>query len=158
MITVDITWMVCDPGGLCCCVCLCVCVMNANAGGDYLGNFGCWWSINTVSVWPAGFNECVEFSKSCWGAWKGELGLGIAPSQQYLQDRGLKRWNKSHVYQFLRENQGWNQYCNIFIIAGMRFAQLQKDYTWLLLLLKVCKRFLKFQVRQPDRAFQFLFV
>lgn len=26
MITVDITWMVCDPGGLCCCVSVRVCV------------------------------------------------------------------------------------------------------------------------------------
>lgn len=41
MITVDITCMVCDPGGLCCCVCVCVCVMNPNAGEVYFGNFGC---------------------------------------------------------------------------------------------------------------------
>lgn len=39
MITVDITWMVCDPGG-CVVVFVCVCVLNARAGGVYFGNFG----------------------------------------------------------------------------------------------------------------------
>lgn len=76
----------------------------------------------------------MEFSNSSWGAWKEGLSLGIAPSQQYLQDWGLKRWSKSHVHQFLKEKQGLSQYYNIFIIVGMGFAQLQKE-AWLYLTL-----------------------
>lgn len=127
-------WFVTLGGCVAVFVCVCVCVMNPNAGEVYFGNFGCWWSINTVSVWPAGFSVCVEFSNSSWGAWKGGLSLGIAPSQQYLQDWGFKRWNKSNVHQFLREKQGLSQYYNIFIVIGMRFAQLQEE-AWLYLTL-----------------------
>lgn len=55
MITVDITWMVCDPGGLC----LCVCVVNANAGGVYFGEFWVLMVHKSSECLTAGFCVCV---------------------------------------------------------------------------------------------------
>lgn len=53
MITVDITWMLCDPGG-CVAVFLCVCFMSASAGGVDFGEF---WVLMEHK-----YNECL----TCW--------------------------------------------------------------------------------------------
>lgn len=110
-------------------LCLCVCY-ECQCWRSLFGEF---WVLMehrySESVWPA---VCGVLQEQLRSLERG-LALGIVPSQQYLQDWGLNRWNKSHVHQFLREKQGWSQYYNIFIMVGMRFAQLQKEI-WLYLI------------------------